>query len=262
MSTRPLRCRTCDRECLFDRCAPFGEGRESVYAVAWRCPEGHGVALDVCPVGPLFPARELCLNCGKPYSAEGPDATCGDCGLSRPACLVALGLADPPADPIAAARAAFSRGLLRHGLAILNHALQEGASSVEAWLLKAHFLHSVGFNRTAAELLGGALAQYPTPADRIELLEEQSFVWAECQRGEEALRSAEAAAGLGSTSARTHYLRGRALALLGRLEEARDEMNQVLTLDPDNADARRGLGLIEEALRPTRWWQWWQFWKR
>ena len=69
-------------------------------------------------------------------------------------------------------------------------------------------------------MLDGALARYSGAADRIGLLEEQSFLWAECQRGEEALRSADAAAGLGSNSVRTHYLRGRALALLGRLEEA------------------------------------------
>src|SRR5438067_1689032 len=125
MSTHPLHCRTCNSECTYDRCAPFGPGQEVVYGVAWRCPKGHGLSLDVCPVGPLVPARELCLNCGTPYP-DPENAHCGACGLSRPACSAALGLAEAPADPIAAARAAFARGLFRHGLAILNHALQEG----------------------------------------------------------------------------------------------------------------------------------------
>src|SRR6516225_9735068 len=62
MSTHPLRCSTCDRECVYERCAPFGAGQETVYAVAWRCPEDHGSSLDVCPVGPLVPAPELCLK--------------------------------------------------------------------------------------------------------------------------------------------------------------------------------------------------------
>src|SRR5205823_2725109 len=104
-------------------------------------------------------------------------------------------------------------------------------------------------DRTAAEMLEGALARSLSAADRIWLLEEQSFLWAECERGEDALWSADAAAALGSNSVRTHYLLGRALALLGRLEEAREKMQHVLALDPQNADAQRALTLIDDALR-------------
>jgi tetratricopeptide (TPR) repeat protein len=258
MSTRAMHCSTCDRECVYDRVTPFGDGQESIYAVAWRCPEGHGLSVAVCPVGPLVPARELCLNCGAHYASDAADARCGACGLPRRACPAALGLADAAVeDPIASARAAFGQGLFRHGVAILNQALQDGMESFEAWFLKARFLNSFAFNRTAAEMLDGALTRFSRAADRIRLLEEQSFLWAECQRGEQALASADAAAELGSNSIRTHYLRGRALALLGRLEEARDEMNQVLMLDPDNADALRALKMIDAAYRP-----WWQFWKQ
>src|SRR5262249_47781105 len=151
------------------------------------------------------PARQLCLNCGNPYPSDATEARCGACGLSRPACPAALGLADTPADPIAAARAAFHRGLFRRGMATLNAALQEGAELREAWLLNARFLNSIGFNRTAAEMLDGALARSTSVTDRTWFLEEQSYLWAECQRGEEALRSADAAAALGSNSVRTHY---------------------------------------------------------
>jgi tetratricopeptide (TPR) repeat protein len=214
----------------------------------------------VCPVGPLIPSRELCLNCGNPYPSDAPDAPCGACGLSPSSCPAALGIADAPADPIRAAREAIAQGLFRRGMAILNSALQEGAELPEAWFLKAYFLNSVGFNRTAAEMLAGALERHTNPADRIALLEEQSFLWAECLRGEEALRSADAALALGSNSLRTHYLRGRALALLGRLEEALEKMNHVLVLDPQNADAHRGRAMIDEALRPKRK-AWWQYWK-
>jgi tetratricopeptide (TPR) repeat protein len=147
-------------------------------------------------------------------------------------------------------------------MAILNQALQEGIEMPEAWFLKARFLNSIGFNRAAAAMLDGALARFPNAADRIWLLEEQSFVWAECERGDEALRSAEAALALGSNSVRTQYLRGRALALLGRLEEARNEMNQVLALDPNNADAQRALNMIDAAYRPKGSKRWWQFWKQ
>jgi hypothetical protein len=70
VSTRPLRCSTCGRDFVYERCAPFGEGQEGTYGVAWRCPEGHGLSLDVCPVGPLIPARELCLNCGVRFASQ------------------------------------------------------------------------------------------------------------------------------------------------------------------------------------------------
>lgn len=262
MSTRPLHCRTCTRECVYDRCAPFGEGQEELYAVAWRCPDGHGLSVDGCPVGPLVPKRELCLNCGTPYLSDAIDAVCGACGLTRAACPAALGLVEAPADPIAAAHTAFAQGLFRRGIAILNHALQEGAELLEAWFLKARFLNSVGFSRAAAVMLDGTLDRFAGAADRIRLLEEQSFLWAECERGEEALRSADAAAGLGSNSVRTHYLRGRALGLLGRLEEARDEMTHVLALDPENADAKRSLRMIDGTLRSKPDKPWWQFWRQ
>lgn len=260
MSTKPLRCSTCDRECVYDRCAPFGQGEEAAYGVAWRCPKCHQLSVDVCPVGPLVPTRGLCLNCGTLYSSDSADAVCGGCGLSRHACPAALGLTDAVSDdPIASSQAAFAQGLFRRGVAVLNQALQEGVELLEAWFLKSRFLNSIGFNRTAAEMISSALSRFTnTTAERIWLLEEQSFLWAECERGEEALRSADAAVQLCSNSIRTRYLRGRALALLGRLEEARDEMSQVLTRDPNNADAQRGLKMIEAALGSKRWWHFWK----
>src|SRR5215472_11377866 len=112
MSTHPLQCSTCHRECVYDRCGPFGQGQETVYAVAWRCPEGHGMSLDVCPVGPVVPEPGLCLNCGAQHPSDAADTRCRECGLSRDACPAALGLTDVPAvDPIASARAAFDQGL-------------------------------------------------------------------------------------------------------------------------------------------------------
>jgi len=232
-----------------------------VYAVAWRCPEGHGHSLDVCPVGPLVPERDLCLNCGNPYAAKTPDGTCSACGLSQQACPAALGFPDPPPEPISAAREFIKVGLFRRAIGILNHALQERPDLLEAWFLKARFLNSVGFNRAAAEMLEGAFGKASTTDDRIWLLEEQSFVWAESENGVAALRSAEAASNLGSNTVRTHYLRGRALALVGRLEEARDEMTKVLSLDPPNSDALRARTMIEDALAHNPRKRWWEFWK-
>jgi tetratricopeptide (TPR) repeat protein len=182
--------------------------------------------------------------------------------LSRRNCPAALGIADTPdADPIASARTAFGQGLFRRGIAILNQALQENMGPVDAWLLKSRFLHSIGFDRAAVEMVDGALARHAAATNRIALLEEQSFLWAEGNHGERALQSADAAAALGSNSVRTHYLRGRALALLGQLRDARCELLEVLKLDPDNADAHRALPVIDAAIRPEVTKPWWRFWQ-
>ena len=261
MSIRPLRCQTCNSECLYDRCVAFDQGKESLYTVTWRCPNGHGLSADVCPVGPLVPGRHRCLNCGNPYTSDAVDAHCDACGLSRLECPAALGLAETATDPIAAARTAFGQGLFRFGMAILNQAIQGGPELAEAWILKASFLNSIGFNRAAAGMIDDALARFTGTAERILLFEEQSFLWAECDRGEAALRSADSAWELGSKSIRTHYLRGRALGLVGRLKDARREMNEVLTLDPHNAEAQRGLKLINVAIASKPGKSWWQFWR-
>lgn len=87
-----------------------------------------------------------------------------------------------------------------------------------------------------------------TEEDKIRLLEGLAFVCAEEERAGQALDYVDRAVALGAGSARTHYLRGRALALLGRLEEARDEVKRVLDLEPDNAEARQAMDMIEKAL--------------
>ena len=255
MSTHPRHCPTCNRECVYDRCAPFGQGQEATYAVAWRCPEGHGLSLDVCPAlsARLVPAGTCASTAARNTDQMQRMWQC-ECGLSRRACPAALGTRGGGSQVIQSHRPRVqlsAQGLFRRGMAIVNQALhQEGMELPEAWFLKARFLNTVGFNRTAAEMLNGALARFGSAADRIWLLEEQSFLWAESERGEKALSSADAAAELRSNSVRTHYLRGRALGLLGRLEEARNEMNHVLTLDPNNADAQRALNMIDAANRP------------
>jgi hypothetical protein len=146
-------------------------------------------------------------------------------------------------------------------MAVLNGTLRDDPRLVHAWYLKGRFLNSIGFNRAAATMMGTALEKIVEVADRISLLEEQSFLWAECDQGAEALRAAEAAAALGSDSIRTHYLRGRALGLLGRLEECDAEMQWVLAVDPTNADALRATAMLADALKQTRRRRWWEFWK-
>jgi tetratricopeptide (TPR) repeat protein len=81
------------------------------------------------------------------------------------------------------------------------------------------------------------------------LLENQSAYYAEKMRGEDALRFAEAAIDRGATGIRAVYLRGRALALLGRLDESKAVIRQVLKIDPQNADGLRAMMMLDEATK-------------
>jgi predicted Zn-dependent protease len=67
-------------------------------------------------------------------------------------------------------------------------------------------------------------------------------------KGAEALKYADMAIQRGANGVRAHYLRGRALALVGELKKARKEMLHVLQLDPKNADGQRALAMIDNAL--------------
>jgi tetratricopeptide (TPR) repeat protein len=97
--------------------------------------------------------------------------------------------------------------------------------------------------------LEAGLERATTTDDKVRLLEGLAFVCAEEERAEQALGYVDQAMALGASAGRTHYLRGRALALLGRLSEARDEVRRVLELDPDDAEAREAQAMIDKALK-------------
>lgn len=94
----------------------------------------------------------------------------------------------------------------------------------------------------------------------VAMLEAKAFTLAEGLQGGECLKTTEAGLAIDPNSLSGHYLRGRALALVGRLHEARDEMKKVLSLRADHADATRALKMIEDAIasRPKKpWWRPW-----
>ncbi len=86
----------------------------------------------------------------------------------------------------------------------------------------------------------------------MRLLEGLAFVCAEEERAGQALEYVDRAMALGATDGRTRYLRGRALALLGRLAEARDEVRHVLEIEPSHAEAKEALAMIDKALAEAR----------
>jgi tetratricopeptide (TPR) repeat protein len=102
-------------------------------------------------------------------------------------------------------------------------------------------------------VLEAGLERATTNDDKVRLLQGLAFICAEEERAAQALEYVNRAIALGANSARTLYLRGRALALLGRLPEAQDDVRRVLELEPENAEAREALTMIEKALseRPS-----------
>ncbi len=138
-----------------------------------------------------------------------------------------------------------------------------GGCSEQAFAyMLAHLLRRQGREEEALAVINRALEQPGQDRFTARLYEERGYLFAEQQHGEESLRDADQALALGGDAPSVRYLRGRALALVGRLAEAREELQRVLRDDPNNADARQGLRMIAEALpRPSllrRLLGWWK----
>jgi tetratricopeptide (TPR) repeat protein len=101
----------------------------------------------------------------------------------------------------------------------------------------------------ALTVLDVGLGRAASPDETISLLEAKAHVLAGQMRGDEALACVDRARALGSDSVKTHYIRGRALAMIGRLDEARAAMERVLQLDPKMEHAHQAIKQIDDALR-------------
>ena len=111
----------------------------------------------------------------------------------------------------------------------------------------ARFLYAQKRYDDAHPIVDKGWACAKEPAMVRQLLQDKALLFVEQMRGEESLQCADAAIAQGADGVGAHYLRGRALALLGRFPEARECMQRVLKIDPNNADARRGIKMIDEA---------------
>ncbi len=353
MSMRSWTCERCRRPCSYQG-VQLVAAQEigTFYAVAWNCSPCDYKALDICPLGPLVPSADACLNCGAAYPSEAVQSICPSCGLTRAAATAFLLPEGIPADVATAAQELFGRALFRRALALLNASLARNPDQESPWLLKSNLLETLGLQVQQLRMLEGALAvrgplsllinyaaalqragryeeagaasrrylesvpggplsgsahtnlglalrglgrdeeaeeeyreairvdggnvlhyrnlaqlladqrrwsgalgaleagldRATTFEDKIRLLEGLAFVCAEEERGTPALEYIDRAIALGATSARAHYLRGRALALLGRIDEAQVEIKRVLELEPDHADAKQAMSQIDKAL--------------
>ena len=101
----------------------------------------------------------------------------------------------------------------------------------------------------AVKAIDDGLVCVPGIPARIHLLETRSMILADMERGQDALLTIQQAITLGADSLRAHFCLGRALALTGDLEAAREEIGYVLEQDPDNAIAQQVMEAIDKALK-------------
>jgi tetratricopeptide (TPR) repeat protein len=183
-------------------------------------------------------------------------------------------------DAAIVAREAFKQGLFRHGLAVANDTLARHPERFDLWDIKAQFLAALGFHRAMLACLEQLVAVHPRALARaLELAEwlggrgrwrdaiallgrvssppaadaalaarhaaARSLAHNELEDGEPALAAADAALAFEPRSIDALYNRGRALCLLGRLDEARISMCEILELEPGHADAFRVIGIID-----------------
>jgi hypothetical protein len=128
------RCDRCDLDRVFVRVAPFAN--QTTYGVDWVCPKCDSHILELCPLGPLVPTDQTCLNCGAAIGGNDERAKCPGCGLTRPQTMELFGLDPAPADPIETAGKLFDQGLIRRAVAMLNLALWLDPSLEAAWRTK------------------------------------------------------------------------------------------------------------------------------
>jgi tetratricopeptide (TPR) repeat protein len=150
MSTAAPQCEECRVERVFSRAAPFAG---QLYGVEWRCPKCNENAIDICPVGPLVPTSQSCLNCGNPYESPGDDARCSSCGMTRRDMLEEFGLDPLPSDPVNAINQLMKAGLIRRAIAMANLTLVADPKEATAWRTKYLFLAQLGYTEPALAVL-------------------------------------------------------------------------------------------------------------
>lgn len=161
-------------------------------------------------------------------------------------------------------------GNLANALSALDRDAEAEAAFAEATALEPtnatyaynHHLHLRKLQRwaDAIAVLERGLPAVTEPATRVTFLRALSYAHAEREDGAAALATAEQALSIDAHSIGARYLRGRALGLLGRLDEAMVEIRQVLADDPENADALRAIAMLEQAGGRRAKRSWWRFW--
>lgn len=248
MSVAPLECEPCGVARVFDRAGKFPEeGEEATYAVGWRCPRCDGLAVDLCPMGPVEPTRGSCLNCGT--DVAGADR-CAGCGMGRSETMSFLGVAAESERTLAHALSAFAEGRLRHGFAVLDRLLDEEPARAELWKEKAKALQSLNLDRAAARCYRRALALEPDPFVEIALacsLQDLGEHVDAVRVYDSVIRESDTAEAV----AIAHANRGNAHAALGDIGRAKEDYEEAIRREPERGT--HYLGYARLHVRGRRW---------
>jgi tetratricopeptide (TPR) repeat protein len=133
----------------------------------------------------------------------------------------------------------------------LERALTENPDDLQARVDLHALLHGQRRFADALVQLDRALPRLDSGI-RISLLPARAELLCELERDTEALATIEEALVHMPDNPRAIYTHGRALALLGRLDQARAAMARVVELEPDNPAANRALAQIVGALESSR----------
>lgn len=167
MSAAPHKCESCNVEGVLDRAGKFPEeGEDATYGVGWRCPQCNKLSVDLCPVGPVEPNMDSCLNCGTPIVGG---TTCSGCGMSSDEAGRFLGIHDQSSPCVEDAQRAFEKGLYRHGFAVLDVLLQKNPTNAKAWEEKGTTYQVLRLNQAAVRCYRRAISLDPKPLVQIAL---------------------------------------------------------------------------------------------
>ncbi len=124
-------------------------------------------------------------------------------------------------------------GEFGEGLDALRRALRLNPSSVDVLLMLANSLARAGRAEEGVALLENARRLEPTPSDPVGFAFQHALVYNAARRPEEALLWIERARRLGPPLPQNERLKACALVELGRLEEARAAVAELMRLSPD-----------------------------
>jgi tetratricopeptide (TPR) repeat protein len=154
-------------------------------------------------------------------------------------------------------------GDLERAIAVQRKAVEREPDRVVLHINLAHALRQQKAYQESVRVLDRALERAP-PAERGRVLHLRADSLCELEQAEPALRDIDEALRDRPDDPSRNYVRGWALGMLGRLDEARACMLRVLELAPDDAAAQRGLKMIDGAMPPRPppsakrpWWKLW-----
>lgn len=229
MSARPQFCPSCSQTAVYVSLEPVSL-RE--YQVNWACTACEESWSDVSGLGPLASIKGSCLACGAGLDGKDICAVCGWHEAASPEMFGWDGL--ELMKPVGNAKVAFSRGLFKKGMGLLNMALRQDFGQVDAWEMKFDFMRRLGMANEGVRMLEEAMEQ-GAPQDLIRLTGDWYQEQGQLEKAAEALTAyLSAFEVLTADQAEVLSNLGNIFQEMGESEKAEEAHAAALELDPLN----------------------------